>query len=89
MSRQTIRNSLIISAALTLAAATAYGAEPTERFDRAAFQAELNPLSMDARAQAANVGREVANRALSVTHCVTLQPHLKLAASRSAQPERS
>jgi len=89
MSCQPVRNSLITSVALTLAAATAYGAEPTAPFDRATLQAELAPLSVDARTQAANVGREVADRALTVTHCVTLQPHLKLAASYSAKPERT
>ena len=89
MSRQTVRSSLIISVALTLVAATAYSAESTERFDRTAFQAELAPLSADARTQAAQVGVEIANRALAVTHCVTLQPQRKLAASRRAQAESS
>lgn len=89
MSRQTRRNSLIIGAALTLAAATANAAEPGEGFERAALQAELAPLAADARSQAADVGREVAARALSATHCVTLQTRPKLAATHRAQPERS
>ncbi|MDH3417870.1 MAG: hypothetical protein OEQ25_00195 [Gammaproteobacteria bacterium] len=71
MSRQTLPNGLIISAASSVLAATAYSAEPAGQIDRAAFQTELAPLSADTRAQAADVGRAVADRALAVTHCVT------------------
>ena len=89
MSRKTRRNSLIISAALALVAVNAYSDEPAEQIDRAALQAELAPLSVDTRAQAADVGRAIARKALSVTHCVTIQPQLTLAAARSAQADRS
>ena len=89
MSRQTLRNGLIISAASSVVAATAYSAEPAGQIDRAAFQAQLTPLSTDTRAQAADVGRALADTVLAVTHCVTLQSQLKLAAARDSQPERS
>ena len=89
MRRRTRNNTLIISAALGLAAATALGAEHAGSIDRAAFQAELAPLSADARARAANVGRGVVERALTVTHCIALRPVLKLAATRGAPAERS
>ena len=89
MSRKTRRNSLIISAVLTLVAVNAYGAEPTGQTERAALQADLAPLSIDARAQAAEVGRTIANKALKVTHCITIQPQLTLAAARSTQTDRS
>ena len=89
MSRKTRRNSLIVSAALALVGVNVYSAEPAGRIERAALQAELAPLAVDARAQAANVGRAIADRALAVTHCITIQPQLKLAAARSAQSDRS
>ena len=89
MNRQTRRNSSIIGTALTLAGVAAWGAEPTVHPDRAAFQAELARLSVDTHAQAADVGRVVAGRALAVTHCITLQPQPKLAAARGGRQERS
>lgn len=89
MSRKQRRNSLIISAALALVAVNAYGDEPTEQIDRAALQADLAPLSVDAHAQAKDVGRAIASKALTVTHCITIQPRLTLAAARSAQTDRS
>ncbi len=91
MSRETRRNCLIIIAASMLAAAAAGadGAEPTGRIDRAEIQAELAPLSVDARALAANVGRALTDRALAVTHCITIRPQLKLAAARTVQTDRS
>ena len=85
MSRKTRRNSLIITAALALVAASAYADEPNGQFDRAALQAELAPLSVDTRAQAEDIGRAIAGKALTVTHCLTIQPKLQLAAARSAQ----
>ena len=89
MNRQVARKCLIIAAALTFSTVSAHGAEPDNGLDRAAFKAGLAPLSADVRARAAEVGREVANRALAITHCVTLQPRLKLAAERRAQVDRS
>jgi hypothetical protein len=89
MSRQIRHNSLIIGAASTLIAATTYGAEPTGEIGHAALQAALAPLPVDTRAQAADVGRVVAGRALAVTHRITLQPQLKLAEASNPGPERS
>ena len=89
MSRHTRRNSLIISAAVALVAVNAYSAEPTGQIERAAFQAELAPLSVNTREEAADVGRAIADRALTITHCITIQPQLNLAAARRAQSDRS
>lgn len=89
MSRETRCKSLIISAALTLVTVNAYSAEPAGNIERAALQAELAPLSVDASEQAADVGRAIADKALAVTHCITIQPQLTLVAARSAQTDRS
>ena len=89
MSRKTRHESLIISAALALVTVTASGGEPAEQIERAALQSELAPLSVDTRAQAADVGRAIAKKALTVTHCITIKPQLTLAAARSARADRS
>ena len=89
MSRRTRRKTLILAAASALAGATALGEEPSGKPDRAALQAGLAPLSVDTRAQAADVGREIALRTLTVTHCVMLRAQEKIAAMRGEQRERS
>ncbi len=89
MSRQTRHKSLIFGAVSALLAVTALGEEQPGKLDRAVLQAELAPLSVDTRTHAAHVGREIAARTLTVTHCVTLRPRANIAAARGEQTERS